>query len=193
MDRTGRTEVLYQAHGPGLLHEPRPVLVRKRERIIAPRIEGEEATGRLVLADVYHGRKMEDVEPGEIKKLLVLELLPKQVNFSGGPDLLSWLGTFSLERVLGTIPVEADGSAFFEVPACRPVFFVALDKNDRPVKRMHSFVSVMPGETTSCIGCHEPRTESPLQQQRAPLRGAAAIGQQDSPIRRSAGRRRLPA
>ncbi len=29
------------------------------------------------------------------------------------------------------------------------------------VQRMHSFVSVMPGETTSCVGCHEPRSQSP--------------------------------
>ena len=26
---------------------------------------------------------------------------------------------------------------------------------------MHSFVSVMPGETTSCVGCHEPRDHQP--------------------------------
>jgi hypothetical protein len=38
------------------------------------------------------------------------------VNFSGGQDLTSWLGTFTLERVLGTVPVEEDGSAYFEVP-----------------------------------------------------------------------------
>ncbi len=163
MDSSGQTEVLYQHQGGGLLHEPRAVRVRPREKLIAPRVEHEEPTGRLVMANVYHGRKMEGIQRGDIKKLLVLELLPKQVNFSGGPDLVSWLGTFSLERVLGTIPVEDDGSAYFEVPACRPVFFVALDQHDRPVKRMHSFVSVMPGETTGCVGCHEPRTESPRQ------------------------------
>ena len=161
MDGAGRTELLYQEPAPGLVHEPRPVLVRPRERQIAPRVHVEQPTGRLVLADVYQGRNMDGVQRGDIKKLLVLELLPKQVNFSGGPDLLSWLGTFSLERVLGTVPVEADGSACFEVPACRPVFFVALDEHDLSVQRMHSFVSVMPGETTSCVGCHEPRSQSP--------------------------------
>jgi hypothetical protein len=161
MDGSGRTELLHEEPLPGLVHEARPVLVRSRERVIAPRIRPEQPTGRLVLADVYRGRNMEGVARGEVKKLLVLELLPKQVNFSGGPDLVSWLGTFALERVLGTVPVEPDGSACFEVPACRPVFFVALDQHDRSVQRMHSFVSVMPGETTSCIGCHEPRSQSP--------------------------------
>jgi cytochrome c553 len=66
-----------------------------------------------------------------------------------------------LERVLGTAPVEADGSAYFEVPALRSVFFVALDKDDLSVKRMQSFVTVQPGEITSCVGCHEPRTQAP--------------------------------
>ncbi len=103
---------------------------------------------------------MAGVDRGEIKKLLVLESLPKQVNFSGGPDLVSWLGTFTLERVLGTVPVEDDGSASFEVPAGRPVFFVALDENDLSVKRMQSFTSVMPGEVSSCVGCHEHRTRT---------------------------------
>ena len=103
---------------------------------------------------------MEGVERGDIKKLLILESLPKPVNFSGGSDLTSWLGTFTLERVLGTVPVEEDGSASFILPANRAVFFVALDENDMSVKRMQSFVSVAPGEVTSCVGCHENRTKT---------------------------------
>ena len=59
------------------------------------------------------------------------------------------------------MPVEADGSAYFEVPAGRQLFFVALDENDLSVKRMQSFVSVMPGEVQSCVGCHEQRTQTP--------------------------------
>ncbi len=114
------------------------------------------------------------------RSCLVLELLPKQVNFSGGPDLVSWLGTFSLERVLGTVPVEEDGSACFDVPACRPVFFVALDENDMSVQRMHSFVSVMPGETTSCVGCHEARSQSPASPSGTALAGSATSSEHDT-------------
>jgi cytochrome c2 len=161
MNSGGQTEVLYTRFGAGDLHEPRPLAPRPRERVIPPRIHEGQPTGRLVLGDVYHGRNLEGVRRGDIKKLLVLEILPKQVNFSGGPDLVSWLGTFTLERVLGTVPVEEDGSAYFEVPAGRPVFFVALDGKDLSVKRMHSFTSVMPGEVNSCVGCHELRTEAP--------------------------------
>ena len=53
------------------------------------------------------------------------------------------------------MPVEADGSAYFELPALRSFFFVALDENDLSVKRMQSFLTVQPGETPSCVGCHE--------------------------------------
>ena len=61
--------------------------------------------------NIYHGRNMAGVKPGEIKKLLVLEQLPKPVNFSGGMESISIGGTFTLARILGTVPVEPDGSA----------------------------------------------------------------------------------
>lgn len=161
IDDTGAIAPLWTHRGEGDVREPRPLVERPREPVIPPRVHEGQPTGRLILADVYNSRNLGGVRRGEIKKLLVLEPLPKQVNFSGGTDLTSWLGTFTLERVLGTVPVEADGSACFEVPANRPVFFVALDDKDLSVKRMHSFTTVRPGETTSCIGCHEQRTHAP--------------------------------
>jgi mono/diheme cytochrome c family protein len=163
MDASGNEQVLYMWPGEGEIREPRPIAGRPREPVIPRRVDWRKTTGRLVLGDVYRGRNLEGVRRGEIKKLLVLESLPKQVNFSGGPDLVSWLGTFTLERVLGTVPVEEDGSACFDVPAGRPVFFVALDEKDLSVKRMHSFTTVMPGEVAGCAGCHEPRTRTPEQ------------------------------
>jgi hypothetical protein len=72
-------------------------------------------------------------------------------------DLTSFTGSFNLERVLGTVPVEEDGSASFTAPAGRPLFFVSLDANDLSVKRMQSFANLMPGETFTCIGSHEER------------------------------------
>jgi len=143
------------------LHEPRPLIPRRREQVIPPRTDPSKATGMLVLADVYQGRNMVGVKRGDIKKLLVIESLPKPINFTGGMEPLSYGGTFSLERVVGTVPVEDDGSAFMELPALRSLFFVALDENDMAVKRMQSFLTVMPGETTSCVGCHENRVDTP--------------------------------
>ena len=71
--------------------------------------------------------------------------LPKPVNFSGGMEPLTIGGSFTLAEILGTVPVEPDGSAYIEVPALRSLFFVALDENDLAVKRMHSFVTAPAG------------------------------------------------
>jgi hypothetical protein len=120
-----------------------------------------QSTGRLVLENIYDGRRMKDIAKGSIKKLLVMQQLPKPVNFSGGMEPLTIGGTFTLAQLLGEVPVYPDGSAFMELPALQSLFFVALDAEERPVKRMHSFVTVQPGETTSCVGCHEQRQKAP--------------------------------
>jgi len=139
------------------LHEPRPVAGYEKERMIPSRVDQRQTTGIMTLENVYIGRKMDGIELGEIKKLLILEALPKPVNFSGTMEPTSMGGTFTLSRVLGTVPVEEDGSAHFELPAMRSIFFIALDENDLAVKRMQSFTTVQPGERLSCIGCHEER------------------------------------
>ena len=170
MDGKGRTEPFY-----GLsdelkhldVHEPRPLQGRPREPVIVSQTDRCETAGRLALLDVTLGRNMEGVKPGEIKKLLVMETLPKPVNFSGTMEPISLNGTFTLPRILGTVPVEPDGSAYFDVPAGRPLFFIALDAADLSVKRMQSFVSVMPGEFVACSGCHESRTETPRSKREA--------------------------
>jgi hypothetical protein len=143
------------------IHEPRPLLPRPREPVIPVRSDPTQATGRMMLMDVKIGRNMEGVGENEIRDLLVIESLPKPINYTGGMDPLSYGGTFTLERVLGSVPVEQDGSAYFELPALRSVFFVARDANGKSVKRMRSFTSVKPGEVVGCVGCHENRTQSP--------------------------------
>jgi len=165
LDSDARTQVLYRLSPDearlGLqCHEPRPLAPRRREQVIPPRRNPQHSTGRLFLVDIYKGRNMAGVRRGEIKKLLVLETLPKPINFTGGMDPLTYGGSFTLERVLGTVPVQPDGSAHIELPAMRPLFFVALDENHMAVKRMQSFLTVQPGEVTGCVGCHERRTES---------------------------------
>lgn len=192
MNEKGRTQELLRLSDEEVragywLHEPRPLVPRTREVAIMNRYKPEATTGRMLLANVYEGRNMGGVKPGDIRKLLILESLPKPINFTGGMDPLSYGGTFTLERILGTVPVEADGSAYFEMPAMRSLFFVALDEKDLSVKRMQSFCTVQPGETASCIGCHEQRTLAPrpyampvtLAAQREPSRIAPEAGVPD--------------
>ncbi|QNN20749.1 hypothetical protein HED60_00200 [Planctomycetales bacterium ZRK34] len=165
MDGSGATELVYQLpeaeRKTFQLHEPRPVRGRPIEQALADRVDLKDPTGTLILQNVYEGRNMEGVKPGAIDKLLVLKQLPKPVNFSGGMEPLTIGGSFTLAEIVGTVPVEPDGSAYMQLPALQSLFFVALDKQDRPVKRMHSFLVLQPGEKTSCVGCHEQRTQAP--------------------------------
>ena len=182
MDGRGRSFPVFELpaewrHGRMKVHEPRPLRARPRERVIPPRVDLARTTGSAYLEDVYAGRNMVGVERGEIKELLVLEVLPKPCNMFSGMEPLSYGGTFLLERVLGTVPVEPDGSAHFELPAMRSVFFVALDNDGSCVKRMQSFMTVQPGEVVGCVGCHESRTRPPVSRmsRRAVARPPSAI------------------
>jgi hypothetical protein len=62
-----------------------------------------------------------------------------------------------VKRVLGTVPVRDDGSAFFRMPAGKPIQLQALDEDGLAVMTMRTFIYAQPGELVSCIGCHEER------------------------------------
>ena len=59
--------------------------------------------------------------------------------------------------MLGTVPVEKDGSVNFTVPAGKLIYFQALDENGLAVQSMQSVTYTHPGETLTCLGCHESR------------------------------------
>ncbi|MBP5319474.1 MAG: PD40 domain-containing protein [Kiritimatiellae bacterium] len=139
--------------------EPRPLMAHPREEVQVDRTDLAAKDGEFYLENVLTSRSLPGVAPGTITKLMVMESLPKPINYTGGMDPLTYGGTFTLTRLLGTVPVEADGSAYFRAPALRSLFFVALDSEGRAVKRMQSFTQVMPGERQGCVGCHEKKTE----------------------------------
>lgn len=190
MNQRGETREIYRlssdfAQGGAWLHEPRPLRPRPREPIIASRAEPNGTMGQIIIADVYAGRNMEGVERGAIKNLLILENLPKPVNFSGSMDPITYGGSYTLNRVLGTVPVDLDGSVNAKVPPLRSLQLVALDENDLSVKRMLSFLTLMPGEIRTCNGCHEKSSASPARlfvataAQRAPSEIAPIEGAPD--------------
>lgn len=171
MNRRGKKESLFSlpaefttfegaSDGGSRISEPRPLMPHKRERILADRTDLSSKTGEFYLENVMISRSMDGVKPGTIKKLMVMESLPKPINYTGGMDPLTYGGTFTLTRYLGTVPVEDDGSAYFKAPALKSLFFVAMDAEGRAVKRMQSFTQVMPGEKQGCVGCHEKKTEN---------------------------------
>jgi hypothetical protein len=79
-----------------------------------------------------------------------------------GRDKIGMSGPWEAMRIVGTIPVEEDGSANFQVPANTPIAFQPLDEEGRAVQLMRSWTTAMPGERTSCIGCHESAYDSPI-------------------------------
>ena len=147
-----------------------------------------EGTAGVFLADVYRG--LDGVEPGTVKYLRVMEQVPKTwaaevdprrgedrgADGFGGHLVISYHTHIWVAVLWGIVPVEEDGSAYFEVPAGRNLFFQALDEDFMEVQRMRTFVSFEPGEVRSCIGCHEHRTQAPE------ARVAMAFGRAPSPL-----------
>ena len=83
LDDTGKTQEFYRAEK--MVHDPRVIRPRLREPVLPTRADRQKTTGQLVLTDVYRGRNMAGVKPGTIKKLLVLEDLPKPGSKHGLP------------------------------------------------------------------------------------------------------------
>ena len=92
----------------------------------------------------------------------------------GEPYRVGFDGPWDVKRILGTVPVEADGSAHFHVPASTPVAVQPLDAEGKALALMRSWYTAMPGEVVSCIGCHE-------QQNTAPPLGATPLAAKRQP------------
>ncbi|MBI3921992.1 MAG: hypothetical protein HY318_11295 [Armatimonadetes bacterium] len=164
LDKWNNRDLLYR--DPDIsCFEAFPVKPRPRPTVLPPAQRREDKTGTLYLVDVYKG--LTGVERGSVKYLRILEDIPKPVsaNCSGGCGLqyplMSNYGHYTVKRVWGTVPVEADGSAYFKAPADKAVFFSALDENFMEVQRMRTFTSLAPGQSVTCVGCHEHRQTSP--------------------------------
>ncbi|MDX9794589.1 MAG: hypothetical protein RBU24_13870, partial [Kiritimatiellia bacterium] len=152
-----------------------PVLPRRRT------FDHPNAAGRFYLQNVYIGTHMQGVKPDAVKYLRIVES-PEKRNWSERgwqgqgeqAPAMNW-HNFENKRILGTVPVEPDGSAYFEVPGNTFVFFQALDADGRMIQSMRSGAYVQPGETYGCVGCHEnrvgdipPVTAPPLAMRRKP-------------------------
>jgi hypothetical protein len=118
---------------------------------------------------------MERVAPGAARYLRVVESPEKRF---WTPS--AWLGQgqeapamdwhdFNNKRIIGTVPLEPDGSAYFAVPADRFIYLQLLDENGMMIQSMRSGTIVRPGEMLGCAGCHESRLAS------APNRDVAAM------------------
>jgi hypothetical protein len=157
LDAAGQLEPLYRDPEISSMY-PIPVRPQPRPPVIASTVNWDgPQEGMFVLADVYRG--LNTVQRGDIKALRIIAVPPKTHPVMNYPNL-------GITRddpgkcVLGTVPVEEDGSAYFRVPSGVAVFFQALDERGVAVQTMKSTAHVQPGQTVSCIGCHESRNEA---------------------------------
>jgi hypothetical protein len=154
--------------------DPMPVRARERPPILASTLAQNAAPeGRFLVSDVHRG--LPEPLRGTIQALRVVAVPAKTHPTMNFPSI-------GITRddpgkvVLGTVPVEADGSAYFRAPAGVIVFFQALDERGVAVQTMRGATHVQPGQTLSCIGCHERREEAP------PARRALASLREPSPL-----------
>ncbi len=158
-DAGTRTRELLWADAETACGDPIPVRPRERPPILPSQFADSAAPeGRFLLADVYQG--LPGIVRGTVKSLRLVAVPAKTHPTMNFPNL----GVTQDDPgkcVLGTVPVEADGSAYFRVPAGVIVFFQALDERGFAVQTMRSVTHVQPGQTLSCIGCHEHRQRAP--------------------------------
>jgi len=120
--------------------------------------------GEFVLADVRQSfMRLPADRP--ITALRIFQVLPKTETHVANQPRLGYANAESARMLLGTVPVESDGSAYFRVPARKPVYFQAVDASGRAVQTMRSVAYLQPGERRSCVGCHERPGTAPPQRQ----------------------------
>jgi len=155
-DAFGNLELLFRDPQLSCAH-PIPVRPRTRPPTLAKRSSDIAATaGAFMIQDVRRGLN----EAARITHVRVVGV-PVKVQPQPNLPMLGVSGEDPGKFVLGTAPVESDGSAHFIVPSGVPLFFQALDENGLAVQTMRTLTQLLPGETFSCIGCHEHRGAAP--------------------------------
>ncbi|MHC4404240.1 MAG: NPCBM/NEW2 domain-containing protein, partial [Planctomycetota bacterium] len=180
LDGEGNETLLYEDEEISCWH-PYPLQSRRLPPVVVstpnPKL-ADEGLALCVVTDVYTG--MEQVKRGTVKHLRILEEVPRpwatrKKWFRDDRDGMAHSaigdGFLGLKVQHGVVPVEDDGSARFYVPAMRNIYLQALDERYRAVQTERTYVHYMPGETRSCIGCHE----TPNRMQRPPAGAPMAM------------------
>jgi len=170
MDVEGNKELICEgAHN--ILHAL-PLKPRPRPPVIADAVEWPTMAQRLdpepgviYSNNVYHNAG--DQLRGKAKFLRILSMDAKTYSYwykrpyaSTGP-VVSMVSSEGVKRILGTVPIEEDGSLSFKAPSGRGLYFQLLDENHRALQTMRSVTGVMPGEIRGCVGCHAMHNVAP--------------------------------
>jgi hypothetical protein len=172
MDVDGNRELIYEGehhilHALPLRPRPRPPVLH--DQVVWPSRHERPIDGTIYSRDVFEGMPEEVRSRG--KYLRVLNIEPKTYTYwykrpyiSTGP-VVSAVQSDGVKRILGTVPIEEDGSVAFSAPSGIALHFQILDEQYRALQTMRSFTGVMPGETRGCLGCHEQHGRAPESRQ----------------------------
>ena len=159
VDRFGNKELLYRDLSVSSLWAM-PIRARSRQdRLPEHSDPTAPAEGTFYVQNVYEA---DPPLPANVKivSLRVIHVFPRTSEFETHPIIGVPVAACG-RQVLGTVPVEPDGSAYFRAPAGIALAFQALDELGQSVQFMRSVTYLQPGESASCIGCHENRMTAP--------------------------------
>ncbi|WP_288733453.1 SUMF1/EgtB/PvdO family nonheme iron enzyme [uncultured Parabacteroides sp.] len=152
---------LMQAEGEGYIS---PILVKetKTPPAIPDRVKLNEKEATIFIQDIYEGEGLRGIPRGTVKELRLHAYEYAYVKTRSDHNWHGIQSGWDIKRLLGTVPVEEDGSAIFKVPANTPISIQPIDKDGVAVQWMRSWVTGQPGEVVSCIGCHEDQNQIPI-------------------------------
>jgi len=141
-----------------------PIMVTKRPvpPVIPDRIKPDEKEATFFIQDIYHGEGLPGVPVGTVKKIRLFAYEYCYVRTNGNHTAQGIQSGWDIKRILGEVEVEPDGSVMFTAPANTPISIQPLDAEGRALQWMRSWVTGMPGEIVSCVGCHENQNTLPI-------------------------------
>lgn len=143
------------------LLEPIPFRKTPRPPVIPDRVDLSRKDAMVYLQDIYIGDGLKGVPRSTVKKLRLFTYNFDYPGHGGPQGVVGMDGPWDVKRIIGTVPVNKDGSVFFRVPANTPIALQPLDSEGKALALMRSWFTSMPGETVSCVGCHERQNTAP--------------------------------
>lgn len=155
------------------MFEPVPFKPQPTPPVIPDKVILKQKDAVVFIQDIYQGAGLRGLPRGVVKSLRVFQYEYAYRDL-GGHYMVGMEGPWDVRRLLGTVPVFADGSANFRIPANTPVAIQPLDTEGKALQQMRSWLVGMPGENVHCVGCHEQQNQTLLPKQtlaatRAPL------------------------
>ncbi len=147
---------------PGyVLFEPIPFRQQITPPVIPSKVDEESEFATMYINNIYIGEGLKGVPAGTVKSLRLFTYQFAYHGMGGQINRVGLDGPWDIKRIIGTVPVEPDGSAIFKVPANTPIAMQPLDAEGKAVALMRSWATAMPGEVLSCVGCHESQNTVP--------------------------------